>query len=150
MKIKIGKVFAQKTFYKKIFKEELIMAKYSKPMVTVDQGLAEGVYAASGAGCYTASAYIHQTNETGRHDYRIQVNGQHHADHTREAQVLTISFNMNVEYVSGGTSLISGNGTPTLVVQLGYHQNPNDNIGLGDLIVKADEGLAITGVSITD
>lgn len=53
------------------------MVKYSKPMVIVDQGLAEGVYAASGAGCYTASAYIHQTNETGRHDYRIQVNGVH-------------------------------------------------------------------------
>lgn len=36
-----------------------MMEKYSKPMVTVDQGLAEGVYAASGAGCYEASAYIH-------------------------------------------------------------------------------------------
>lgn len=57
---------------------------------------------------------------------------------------------MNVEYVSGGISLISGNGTPTLVVQLRYRQNSNDNIGFGDLIVKADEGLAITGVSITD
>ena len=30
-----------------------MMVKYSKPMVTVDQGLAEGVYAASGTGCYT-------------------------------------------------------------------------------------------------
>lgn len=48
-----------------------MMVKYSKPMVTVDQGLAEGVYAASG--CYTASAYIHQTPHTGRGDYRIQV-----------------------------------------------------------------------------
>ena len=57
-----------------------MMVKYSKPMVTVDQGLAEGVYAASG--CYTASAYIHQTPHTGRGDYRIQVNGKHNADHT--------------------------------------------------------------------
>ena len=124
------------------------MSKYVKPVISLDEGMAEGVYAASG--CYTASAYIHQTNETGRHDYRIQVNGVHQSDHTREAQVLTISFNMNVEYVSGGISLISGNGTPTLVVQLRYRQNSNDNIGFGDLIVKADEGLAITGVSITD
>lgn len=37
-----------------------MMVKYSKPMVIVDQGLAEGVYADSGAGCYEASAYIHQ------------------------------------------------------------------------------------------
>ena len=126
------------------------MREYKKPVVTVDNELAEGVYAASGAGCYTASAYIHQTPQTGRGDYRIQVNGHHSADHTREAQVLTISFNQNVMYVSGGSGLISGNGTTTLKVQLSYHQNTNDNIGFGDLVVTSDPGLAITGVSITD
>lgn len=126
------------------------MANYSKPMVTVDQGLAEGVYAASGAGCYTVTANIHQTPRTGRGDYRIQVNGQHKADHTKEAQTLTISFNQNVTYVSGGAGVIDGNGTPTLTVKLAYHQNPTDNIGFGDLVVTSDAGLAITGVSITD
>ena len=70
--------------------------------------------------------------------------------HTRESQTLTISFNQNVTYVSGGAGLISGNGTPTLEVKLGYHQNPNDNIGFGDLIVTSNAGLSITGVSITD
>ena len=124
-----------------------MMEKYSKPMVIVDQGLAEGVYAASGAGCYKASADIHQKPDIGRGDYRIQVNGQHNADHTKEAQ---ISFNQNVTYVSGGAGVIDGNGTPTLRVKLGYHQNPSDNIGLGDLVVTSDAGLAITGVSITD
>ncbi len=127
-----------------------MMEKYSKPMVIVDQGLAEGVYAASGTGCYTVTAKIHQTPQTGRGDYRIQLNGKHDADHTREAQVLTISFNQNVTYVSGGAGVIDGNGTPTLRVKLGYHQNPSDNIGLGDLVVTSDAGLAITGVSITD
>lgn len=127
------------------------MKTYSKPIVTVDNGLAEGVYAASGSdGCYTSTAYIHQTPQTGRGDYRIQVNGQHHADHTKEAQVLTISFNQNVTYVSGGIRLISGDGTTTLKIQLSYHQNPGDNIGFGDLTVTSDTGLAITGVSITD
>lgn len=127
------------------------MVKYSKPMVTVDQGLAEGVYAASG--CYTASAYIHQTPETGRGDYRIQVDGKHNADHTNGEQILTISFNQNVTYVScngNGASYVSGNGTPTLTIKLGYYQNRTDNIGFGDLVVTADAGLAITGVSITD
>lgn len=127
-----------------------MMEKYSKPMVTVDQGLAEGVYAASGTGCYTVTAKIHQTPQTGRGDYRIQLNGKHDADHTREAQVLTISFNKNVTYVSGGAGLINGDGTPTLQVKLGYWQNPNDNFGFGDLVVTADEGLEIMGVSITD
>ena len=129
------------------------MVKYSKPMVTVDQGLAEGVYATSGAGCYTAKAEIKQWPQTGRGDYRIQVDGKHHADHTKKAQILTISFNLPVTYVScngNGASLQSGDGTNTLVISLGYQQNPSDNIGFGDLIVTADPGLAITGVSITD
>lgn len=127
------------------------MKTYSKPIVTVDNGLAEGVYAASGAnGCYTSDAYIHQTPQTGRGDYRIQVNGHHVADHTKEAQVLTIHFNQNVTYVSGGAGLISGDGTTTLKVKLSYHQNPTDNIGFGDLVVTSDASLAITGVSITD
>lgn len=126
------------------------MRTYEKPIISVDAGMAEGVYTASGAGCYTATANIHQTPQTGRGDYRIQVNGQHHADHTREAQTLTISFNQNVTYVSSQGSLVSGNGTPTLKISYTYHQNPNDNIGLGDLVVTADTGLAITGVSITD
>ena len=124
------------------------MSKYVKPVISLDEGMAEGVYAASG--CYTAEAYIHQRPETGRGDYRIQVNGTHDSTHTREAQTLTISFNQNVTYVSGGAGLISGNGTTTLQVKLSYHQNPNDNIGLSDLYVTSDAGLAITGVSITD
>ena len=51
------------------------MKLYKKPIITLDTGVAEGVYAVNG--CYTASAYIHQTPQTGRGDYRIQVNGQH-------------------------------------------------------------------------
>lgn len=124
------------------------MSNYSKPVISIDDGMAEGVYTASG--CYTAQAYIHQTPETGRGDYRIQVNGQHKSDHTKEAQVLTISFNQNVTYKSGGAGLISGDGTTTLKVKLSYHQNPTDNIGFGDLIVTSEPGLTITGVSITD
>ncbi len=126
------------------------MSNYSKPVISIDNGMSEGVYAASGAGCYSASAYIHQTPQTGRGDYRIQVNGHHNADHTKEAQILTISFNQNVTYVSGGAGLISGNGTTTLTIKLSYHQNPTDNIGFGDLVVTSDAGLAITGVSISD
>lgn len=37
-----------------------MMEKYSKPMVIVDQGLAEGVYAASGAGCYSSETRYRQ------------------------------------------------------------------------------------------
>lgn len=126
------------------------MVKYSKPMVTVDQGLAEGVYAASGTGCYTVTAKIHQTPQIGRGDYRIQVDGQHHADHTKEAQTLTISFNQPVTYSSSSGTLAGAATGATLTINYTYHQNPNDNIGLGDLVVVSDPGLSITGISITD
>ena len=126
------------------------MKMYEKPVVSVDNGLAEGVYVASGAGCYTVNAYIHQKPETGREDYRIQVNAKHNADHTRDAQTLTISFNQIVTYVSSnGTLAGSGTGT-TLVINYTYHQNPGDNIGFGDLVVTSGSGLAITGASMTD
>ena len=121
---------------------------YRKPVLVLNDELAEGIFAASG--CYTATAYIHQTPETGRGDYRIQVNGKHDADHTRETQWLHITFNLPVEYSSSQGTLESGNNTNTLVIRYTYHQNPIDNIGLGDLIVKADQGLAVTAVSITD
>lgn len=126
------------------------MVKYSKPMVIVDQGLAEGVYAASGAGCYKASADIHQKPDIGRGDYRIQVNGQHKADHKNDAQLLTISFNQTVTYSGSNGTLVGANTGTTLTIRYTYHNNENDNIGLGDLIVTSDAGLAITGVSITD
>lgn len=124
------------------------MSKYEKPVVEIDTGMAEGVYAASG--CYTATAKIHQRPETGRGDYRIQVNGQHSADHTNDAQTLTISFNQDVTYKSSQGTLASGATGRTLVINYTYHNNQNDNIGLGDLCVESEAGLAITGVSITD
>ena len=60
------------------------MTNYESPVILRTEELAEGVYLASG--CYTASAYIHQTPQSGSGEYRIQVNGQHSADHTKEAQ----------------------------------------------------------------
>ena len=121
---------------------------YEKPAVLTNGSFTEGVYMASG--CYTANAYIHQTPETGRETYVMQVNGRHDTTHTVDKQTLTISFNQVVTYVSSQGKLISGDGTNTLVIEYGYHNNPADNIGLGDLEVKAGDGLEITNVSITD
>ena len=128
--------------------------KYEKPIVIANKELAEGVYAASGSvngdTCYTATAYIHQSPEEGRGDYRIQVNGVHSADHTNNEQLLYISFNNPVTYKSSNGVLVSGNGTNMLVIKYSYWQNPNDNIGLGDLVVESDAGLSVTSVKITD
>lgn len=111
------------------------MNKYSKPIVLMNEELAEGVYAASGTDCYSVTYQIHQTPENGRVDYRIQVDAHHSADHHGTHQTLYITFNQPVTY-GGGT-------TTTIAVSKEYHQNGTDNIGFGDLIVTSDAGLSI-------
>ena len=125
--------------------------RYEKPLVLDNNDIAEGVFTSSGMinTCYSVSANIHQRPETGRGDYRIQVNAQHNADHNNNGQILTISFNQPVLHKSGG-SLIDGGGTPTLRIQYNYFQNRTDNIGLGDLVVESEPGLEITGISMSD
>lgn len=124
------------------------MSNCVKPVVSLDEGMAEGVYAASG--CYTVTTNIHQKPETGRGDYRIQVNGVHAADHTKEAQTLTITFNQEVTYSSSNGTLVGSNTGTTISIGYTYHQNPNDNIGLGDLVVVSDPSLEVVSAKITD
>ena len=72
------------------------MKNYERPIIAINDETTEGVYAASGDGCYTVTTNIHQKPETGRGDYRIQVNGKHQADHSSESQTLTLNFNQTV------------------------------------------------------
>ncbi len=122
------------------------MRNYEKPIVLRNDELAEGVYLASGD-CYTVSYRIHQKPETGRGDFRIQFDAVHAAadGHHSGEQVLVITFNQAVTYVSSNGTLESGDGTSTLRIDYSYHNNASDNIGLGDLVVTADAGLAVTG-----
>lgn len=131
----------------------------SKLIYEVDD-LAEGVYMASGDGngeggdCYSTTARIHQEPQTGRGDYRIQVDAHHDSDHNSNYhQQLEISFNQPVSYVScngNGAWCSAGDGTNTLFVDLYYWNNHVDNIGFGDLVVTSEPGLAITGVVMHD
>lgn len=123
---------------------------YEKPVITPSENLAEGVYAASGSKCYTVVAKITQRPELGRDDYRIQIDAHHQGDHNKSSQILVISFNQSVTYINSPGSLIDGNGTNTLTIKLNYWQNPNDNIGFGDLIVQSANGLIITKVYMYD
>lgn len=111
------------------------------------------VASSSDAGCYTVTGYIHQSPETGRGDYRLQIDAQHNADHTCSAQTLYVTFNQPVTYKycnGNGATLISGNGTNTLEIGLTYWNNPTDHIGIGDFVVESDEGLAFVSASMTD
>lgn len=128
------------------------MRRYEKPIVNINEELAEGVYANSGQECYTVSTLITQVPELGRDTCVVQVNSTHMAtdNHHGSAQVLTITFNQVVDYVSSNGTLISGSGTNTLMIQYNYHANPTyDNIGLGDLSVVAYADLAVTSATLS-
>ena len=136
------------------------MKTYERPIVLVNEELAEGVYAASGevAGeggdCYAVTAYIHQTPETGREDYRIQVNGVHAAadGHHSGEQVLTLYFNQPVGFSfcsDSNATLVGGDGTSSIDIRYNYHNNAYDNIGLGDVVVTSGEGLEVTGAVLS-
>lgn len=131
------------------------MTNYEKPIVLSNEDLAEGVYAASGvpgsgADCYTVTAYIHQTPETGRGDFRIQVNAVHAAldDHHSGKQVLVLYFNQAVTYKGSNGTLDGGDGTASISIAYAYHNNAYDNVGLGDVIVESDAGLSVTGAQL--
>lgn len=121
---------------------------YTQPIIILNEELAEGIYAASGD-CYYVTANIHQRPEIGRGDHRIQVNGKHDTDHHSSEQILTLTFNMPVVYKSSNGTLIGGDGTNSIYIKYNYHNNNIDNIGLGDVVVESDSGLAITGCSIS-
>lgn len=120
------------------------MKNYERPIVMINEDLAEGVYAASGVNCYTSSAKITQKPETGRETYIIQLYADHNAtDHHSTGQVVTVTFNVPVEFVSmrsggeGTATYRSGSGTNTIVIDTTYHNNnPETGIGLGELTVK--------------
>lgn len=120
------------------------MREYKKPTIEILDGISEGVYAASGDNCYTVTAYIHQSPQQGRGDYRIQVNGTHAAadNHHSGQQVLTLTFNQPVTYVSSGGTLTGGDGTNTIQITYNYHNNASDTIGLGEVVVRSETGLA--------
>ncbi len=132
------------------------MRTYERPVAIANDELAEGIYMASGdsggSDCYTATARIHQKPETGRGDYRIQCDAKHAATDNHHAgnQVLVLTFNLPVEYVGSNGSLEGGNESTKLKIRYAYHNNAYDNIGLGDVIVKADAGLSVTKAEMID
>ena len=92
----------------------------------------------TGSSCYTCEAKINQRPETGRDDFRIQINARHNGDHSCDEQILTIVFNHPATFIScSNGSLNGGNNTTKIEVKLRYHNNQNDNIGMGDFIVKS-------------
>ena len=121
------------------------MNNYKKPIVLLNEELSEGVYAASGEGCYTVTGKVVQNPATGMENFVVQVDALHDTTtHHSTEQTLIITFNKPVKYIScyatSGTALESGDGTETLRIKLFYHKNAVENIGFGDLKVMTVDG----------
>lgn len=125
------------------------MKKYERPVVMINEELAEGIYAASG--CYIFTSRITQKPEGQRDWYVIQVDGTHMAvdGHHSSDRTLRITFNQNVTYKDSEAYTCEGSGTTALTLRYiqdsehPYHNNSNGNIGLGNLEVYSDAGLSI-------
>ncbi len=133
------------------------MKNYERPIVMINEDLAEGVYAASGD-CYTVTAHITQGPGLAAvlEYYVIQLDGVHDAKdgHHSSTRVIRVVFNKNVTYRSSNAESVSGSGSNVLDLTYvqgngSYHNNASDTLGLGNLSVDAEVGLAIESVSCT-
>lgn len=132
------------------------MREYAKPIVTVDNGLAEGVYAASGC---LVGRIADESYEGGMgNKYRFAVYYTHETkDHSNTAQTIVVSLNAPVNVVDGNAQGFyqSGNGTTTLTfVRTSSMNNSGADQGMFNVVVQPVTGeassLKATLVSITD
>ena len=132
------------------------MREYKKPVVTVDNGLAEGVYAASGC---LVGRIADESYEGGMgNKYRFAVYYTHQTkDHSNTAQSVVVKLNAPVNVVDGSAQnfLQSGNGTNTLTfVRNSFMNNSGADQGMFNVVVQPVSGdassLKATLVSITD
>ena len=132
------------------------MKQYAKPVVTVDNGLAEGVYAASGC---LVGRIADESYEGGMgNKYRFAVYYTHETkDHSNTAQIVVVRLNAPVNVVDGNAQGFyrSGNGTNTLTFVRNSSMNKSGaDQGMFNVVVQPVSGeassLKATLVSITD
>lgn len=132
------------------------MKTYSKPIVTVDNGLAEGVYAASGC---LVGRIADESHEGGMgNKYRFAVYYTHKTtEHSNTAQTVVVKLNAPVNVVDGSAQnfLQSGNGTDTLTfVRTSSMNKSGADQGMFNVVVQPVVGdassLKATLVSVTD
>lgn len=131
------------------------MKKYSKPVVSVDNGLAEGVYAASGC---LVGRIGDESYEGGMGNKYRSVHYTHETkEHSNTAQTVIVKLNAPVNVVDGSAQnfLQSGNGTDTLTFVRNSSMNASGaDQGMFNVVVQPVTGdassLKATLVSVTD
>ena len=132
------------------------MSKYVKPVISLDEGMAEGVYAASGC---LVGKIADESYEGGMgNKYRFAVYYTHETkEHSNTAQTVVVKLNAPINVVDGSAQnfLQSGNGTDTLTfVRNSSMNNSGADQGMFNVVVQPVTGdassLKATLVSITD
>ena len=132
------------------------MKKYSKPVVSVDNGLAEGVYAA--IGCLVGRIDDESYEGGMGNKYRFAVYYTHETtEHSNTAQTVVVKLNAPVNVVDGNAQGFyqNGNGTDTLTFVRNSSMNASGaDQGMFNVVVQPVSGdassLKATLVSITD
>ena len=142
------------------------MKKYVKPMLMLNDVLAEGVFAASGdeGDCMSVEVVYTDRKETtpdGREKFGALVKYYHIGyDHCNTGCDITVMFGCDVllEEVTNGVQIVSGNGTRTIkfhVTNPLHAATSNSNIETSDFSIvgtvatAADKALIISSTSAT-
>lgn len=131
------------------------MKRYEKPVVMINEELAEGVYAASG--CWTAGGTGKQTRVSSRDDFRFQINGSHISEAHAAKVIATFTFDLPVNSATFcGYKPIGDISAGATVVQFELTNysggvNPDENFGGGALnVVTVDKNVTeLTLISVT-
>lgn len=132
------------------------MNNYQKPAVVLNEGLAEGVFAASGEPeCWTVNPVSVQDWDGARHVFEIRCVHSNTVKHISSATTVTLTFNNTVKYAyaeAGHQTTYSGN---TVQVVRELHANAyqsGDTMTYKVFVESSDEAmtkaLACTGATI--
>lgn len=142
------------------------MNKYERPIIEINETLAEGVYAASGANnsdCMTVNASITQGYSVTKEGmYAVQVESNHDGSlyrgdgHAASGITVTLYFNQPVtcdgSYYQGesGTSYFvsGGNGTSTLTLTFSGATASAGTKYWGQIYIASEPGLALNSAAI--
>lgn len=133
------------------------MKKYEKPSIIINEGLAEGVYAASGSDCASVEAKISHRETDGRYVVYVQANNKIGGEHKVSGITVILNFSQPVECESndfysqkeGVTYSVSGSGTSVLTL---VFTDANTNGGTqfyGQFYVSSADGLGINSAVMT-
>lgn len=115
---------------------------YEKPVITVDSGMAEGVYAASGAGIsYSALTTVADWGNSGQAKFTLDLGNANPSQ-----LVVVVSFNTNLASGWGGGASATASGSQ---LTLSWYSAPNS----AEITVQVNndfKDLKITGVTYSN